>query len=136
MLRPHLLFSEIPVHVAFTGFRNAEGPLDPEGITPFGRIYGVLQGDSRVSQDRFIIPLTQSLCCHWEMGPSLPKEARSARVFSFPLRGNTSLVNLCPSSKILPRSTEQTRWLQLLASQARGATWPVWEVNAQGVVVS
>ena len=71
-----------------------------------------------------------------EMGPSLPKEARSARVFSFPLRGNTSLVNLCPSSKILPRSTEQTRWLQLLASQARGATWPVWEVNAQGVVVS
>ena len=136
MLTPHLLFSEIPVHVAFIGFRKAEGPLDPEGITPFGRIYGVLQGDSRVSQDRVIIALTQSLCCHWETGPSLPKGARLARVFSFPLRRNTSLVNLCPSSKIPPRSAEQTGWLQLLAGEARGATWPVWEANAQGVVLS
>lgn len=87
---------------------------------PLGRIYGVLQGDSRVSQDRVITPLTQSLCGHWETEPSLPKGARSARVFSFPLRRNTSPVNLCPSAKTLPRSTEQTRWLQLLGGR-RGA---------------
>ena len=46
MLTPHLFFSEIPVHVAFIGCRNAEGPLDPEG----GSLGKDLWGSSRRQQ--------------------------------------------------------------------------------------
>lgn len=133
----HIHFSQKSLYILpplVSGMRRA---LDPEGIAPDGRICGLLQRGSSVSEG-LVITLTDPQPPAATVRRALPpRGARSPRVFSFPQRRNTSLGWNC----VLARSSCHARLCRPHRCSCRRAALGLrvlacGEVNSQGAVMS
>lgn len=140
MLTPHLLFSEIPVHFAFIYFKNAEGSLDPEGITYFllKDLWGSAERKSRSPRARSSPHWPTASCCQIETWSSLPEGNQVKPGALLPSEEKHILgVKLGPGSKFLPCSIVQMIWLAAAHRLSMGAHVLMFgKVTFWGVVMS